>query len=116
MEYSETSALVAALYITEINSRVKQHGTSFAQQYNLLKGLSKFGPKGEEAAMKELEQLNARNCFEPISVANLTQPERDKTVDAMMLLTEKKSGAVKGRMVYNGKPTRIGEYFSDISD
>jgi Reverse transcriptase (RNA-dependent DNA polymerase) len=27
-------------------------------------------------------------------------------VDALMLLTEKKSGVVKGRMVYNGKPTR----------
>ena len=78
--------MYAARFMTEVNSRVQQTDSSFAQQYNLRKGLSKFGSKGEEAAMKELDQLHARNCFAPISIADLTQIEHSHGVDALMLL------------------------------
>ena len=113
IEYTETSAVYAARFISEVNSRVQQSGSSFAQQYNLRKGLSKFGSKGEEAAMKELDQLHARNCFAPISVADLTRIERSHSVDALMLLSEKKGGTIKGWMVYtvslhvNGYPVKM---------
>jgi hypothetical protein len=36
----------------------------------------------------------------------MTQIERRKAQQALMLLGEKRDGTVKGRMVYNGKPTR----------
>jgi hypothetical protein len=36
----------------------------------------------------------------------MTISERQKAVEALMFLTEKRDGTVKGRMVYNGKPTR----------
>ena len=32
--------------------------------------------------------------------------EKKKAMEALMLMTEKKDKTVKGRMVYNGKPSR----------
>jgi regulator of RNase E activity RraB len=79
---------------------------SNTQQYILQKGLKKFAQKGSDAATKELKQLHDRVCFEPISVADMSQSEIQKSMEALMLLTEKRDGTIKGRMVYNGKPTR----------
>jgi hypothetical protein len=53
-----------------------------------------------------MDQLHKRNCFTPIDVAELTAEEKRKTVDALMFISEKRDKTVKGRMVYNGKPTR----------
>jgi hypothetical protein len=39
-------------------------------------------------------------------VALLMPSEKKKAQMALMFLTEKRDGSVKGRMVYNGKPTR----------
>ena len=36
----------------------------------------------------------------------MTEAERKKAMRALMLLTQKRDGRYKGRMVYNGKPTR----------
>jgi hypothetical protein len=36
----------------------------------------------------------------------MTKEEKRKAVEAIMFLTEKRDGTIKGRMVYNGKPTR----------
>jgi hypothetical protein len=68
--------------------------------------LKKFGQKGSDAATKELKEFHDRVCFEPISVADMSQSEIQKSMEALMLLTEKRDGTIKGRMVYNGKPTR----------
>jgi len=106
IEYSLTSAQVAARFMTEANEKVSIQGASFAQQYSLQKGMQKFGKKGADAVTKELDQLHKRNCFVPIDVSKLTTSERKKAQHALMLLTEKHDGSVKGRCVYNGKPTR----------
>jgi hypothetical protein len=53
-----------------------------------------------------MEQLHQRSCFTPKSIAEMTQIERRKVQQALMFLGEKRDGTVKGRMVYNGKPTR----------
>jgi len=37
----------------------------------------------------------------------LTDAERKKVVEALMFLTMKRDGSIKGRMVYNGKPTGV---------
>jgi hypothetical protein len=46
------------------------------------------------------------SCFTPKSITDMTQLERRKAQQALMFLGEKRDGTVKGRMVYNGKPTR----------
>jgi hypothetical protein len=104
--YTPQKAMVIARVMSDINSKATIHGASFAQQYIVQRGLKKFGQRGADAATKEMDQLHRRNCFTPIDVASMTQDERRKTVDALMFLGEKRDKSIKGRMVYNGKPTR----------
>jgi Reverse transcriptase (RNA-dependent DNA polymerase) len=91
--------------MTEMHGTVQEQ-VSFAQQYVLQKGLTKFGQRGSEAVKKELEQLHRRNCFMPMDVSELNNTEKKRAQAALMLLTEKRDGSIKGRCVYNGKPTR----------
>jgi hypothetical protein len=106
--YTEGQALLIAHLMVEMDYKAANVGGAahFAQQYILQKGLKKFGQKGSDAATKELKQLHNCVCFEPISVADMSQSEIQKSMEALMLLTEKRDGTIKGRMVYNGKPTR----------
>ena len=69
-------------------------------------GIKIFGDRGRAAAAKELNQLHDRTCFRPIDVSTMTLEEKRKAQEALMLLTEKRDGSVKGRMVYNGAQTR----------
>jgi len=90
----------------EIHNGVSEHGVSFSQNYTHQRGIKMFVEKGRKAAGKELGQLHQRNCFTPIDVNDLTPEEKAHAMEALMFLQEKKDGTMKGRMVYNGKPTR----------
>jgi hypothetical protein len=52
-----------------------------------------------------LDQMHTQNCFAPVDVSKLTVGEEKKAQHTLMLLTEKRGGSVKGRCVYNSKPT-----------
>ena len=71
------------------------------------KGLKKFLETGVQAAKKELGQLHQQVCFAPVDVSKLTPSELKKAVEALMLLSQKKSKVVKGRCVYNRKPMKV---------
>src|SRR5210317_1889419 len=106
-EYSEERARLIAQMMQQIKTRVTSgDGVSFIQQYYITKGLKVFGDRGHEAAMKELKQLVERNCWKPIDVGKMTPSEKQKAVDAMMLLAEKNDGTIKGRCVFKGSETR----------
>ena len=105
-EYATSKAMLIARTMSDLNTKVTIKGASFAQQYILQKGLKAFGEGGHVAASSELNQLHRRNCFTPISINELTASERKKAQEALMFLTEKRDQSIKGRMVYNGKPTR----------
>jgi Reverse transcriptase (RNA-dependent DNA polymerase) len=81
-------------------------GVSLGQQYILQKGLKVFGDKGREAGRKEVGQLHERSCFNPILMSELTEREKKRALAALMFLTEKRDGSIKGRMVADGSPTR----------
>jgi hypothetical protein len=70
------------------------------------KGLKVFGNKGHEASIKEINQLHKRTYFAPLKVKEMKPSERKKAQIALMFLTEKRDKSMKGRMIYNGKPTR----------
>jgi hypothetical protein len=78
-------------------------GASFAQQYLIQKGPSQ---EGWNASMKEMDQLHCQDCFTPISIADMSPIERRRAQQALMFLTEKRDKSIKGRMFFNGKPTR----------
>ena len=105
-EYTLEKAPVIAHVMYTLHQEAIMFGTSFGQQYILQVGLKRFGDEGYNAAVQELEQLYKRSCFSPIGVGELSKVEKAKAMKALMLLTEKKDGTKKGRLVYNGKPTR----------
>ena len=105
MEYKAEDSLLMARLIGDLSYQANTNETCFVQQYMLQKGLKVYGERGKEAAVQELTQLYKRNCFTPIAIKDLTQKEREKAQQALMFITEKKDGSIKGRMVYNGKPT-----------
>ena len=106
-EYNLEKAMVIARVILDIHNMAEEQGASFAQNYIYQKGIKLFGEPGRKAAGKEVDQLHRRNCFTPIDINSLTKEEKAKAMEALMFLTEKKNGTIKGRMVYNGKPTRV---------
>jgi hypothetical protein len=106
IEYGSSQAMLIARFIQDITMNVKQHGASFAQQYILQKGLKVFGKQGHQASKKEINQLHKRTCFAPLKVKDMKPSKRTKAQMALLFLTEKRDKSVKGRMVYNGKPTR----------
>ena len=105
-EYEQQDAPVIASLMSDIHLNTLDRGVSFLQQYILPKGLKVFKEKGSEPAYKEVDQLHRCNSFSPITIKDMTLSERAKAVDALMFLAEKKDGSIKGRQVYNGKPTR----------
>ena len=105
-EYRVELAMLIARYMVDINQTTKRKGASFLQQYLIKQGIKKYGQRGYDGALKELDQLHRRSSFTPVSVKSMTGKERQRAMKALMFLSEKRTGEIKGRMVYNGKPTR----------
>ena len=107
-EYS--SAQIIALTMSHLmNSMVGMNdeaALSFIQTYSLNKGLKKFGDRGKDAAQKEMKQLHDRVVFEPILIADMTQLERNRAMESLIFLTEKRDGTVKARTCANGSTQR----------
>ena len=108
--YEKEYALLYARTICDMNEKFAEEGECFGQQYILEQGLKVFGSKGRDACVKEMDQMDKRTAFRPISIGEMSKSERSKAQRALMFLTEKRDGTIKGRMVYNGKPTR--DYYS----
>ena len=108
LQYEHEHACFLARLIDDLNNGVAvvTQSECHGQQYILQKGLKVFGDKGKAASTKEVDQLINRGCFEPVSVKEMTPAERKRAMEALMFLTEKRDGRIKGRLVYNGKPTR----------
>ena len=78
----------------------------FTQMLILPKAVKEFGTQGVQAAKKEVKQLHERKGFRAIAVEELTRQEKQRAMEGLMFVTEKRSGEMKGRLAYNGKPTR----------
>jgi hypothetical protein len=104
--YNPDKAMLIARTMCDMYDKTTRNEMCFGQMYILQKGLKEFEKRGSEATSRELEQLHQRHCFAPIAVSELTPIERRKAMESLMFLTEKRDKRVKGRMVYNGKPTR----------
>ena len=88
--YSSASAGVIGACINEIKSGIEREGISFIQQFSMRKGLKAIGREtGMKIMTKEIEQLHKRNSFKPINVCNITDGEKARAQDAIMLLTQK---------------------------
>ena len=109
-EYSTESARVIAMTMCRMNdiylSPHNKRAMQFVQSYSLMKGLKKFGQKGRDAAYKEMKQLHDRVVFKPIRVEDLTEMEKQRAMESLIFLIEKRDGTVKGRTCANGSTQR----------
>ena len=62
-------------------------------QYELMKGLRKYGTKGEEAAEKEPTQIHNMDALKPIDANSLSEEEKKRAIASSFFLTEKRDKA-----------------------
>ncbi|KAG7374511.1 reverse transcriptase RNA-dependent DNA polymerase [Nitzschia inconspicua] len=74
----------------------------FVQTYSFMSGIKKFREKGKEAAIDEVKQLHDRIVLRPIRIEDMTQLEKERAMESLIFLTEKRDGRLKGRMCANG--------------
>jgi hypothetical protein len=79
---------------------------SFVETYTLKKGLKQFGQKGYQAAHGEMKQLHDRAVFKPIDVKSLTSSEKERAMESLIFLVEKRDGRIKERTCANGSTQR----------
>jgi hypothetical protein len=74
--------------------------------YSLNKGIKKFGEKAKEAAIKEMQQMIDRECFEPVHQEELKEIEKQHAMKSLIFLSEKKDGSLKAWHCVNGSTQR----------
>ena len=74
--------------------------------YSLKKGILKYRNKGRQTVNKELSQLNNREVFKPVILSDLRKEEKDKAMNNLISLTEKRDGTIKARACANGSTKR----------
>jgi hypothetical protein len=105
-EYSVDTAKVIANTINGFNNYMVTKKLSFLETYSLKRGLKQFGKRGEEAALGEMKQLHDRGVFAPVDVKSLTQQEKQRAMESLIFLVEKRDGRVKARTCANGSTQR----------
>ena len=101
IEYDMTKGLMMIRCMMQIRDKLlnTKEGVSLVQQYHINKGLKKSGDDGNKAVVTEVDQMLKQGAFGPILQSDLTDQERVRAIDSMMLMTQKDTGEVKGRFV-----------------
>ncbi len=106
-EYTREEAILIAMIMCMINKKWQaKEAQQFAQTYSLKKGLKVLGKKGEDAVYDEMKQLHDRTTFEPTRVEDLTPTEKQRAMESLIFLAEKRDGTAKARTCANGSTQR----------
>jgi hypothetical protein len=110
VEYSEAEAKIIATIMGEFNERMDaseiKYENQFMVTYSLKKGIKEFGDQGRSSVLNEMRQLHQRECFKPINIDTLTPVEKQRALESLIFLTQKKDGTIKARHCANGNPQR----------
>ena len=79
------------------------HNIFLTAQMSANKELRQFGQKGDDALMKELQQLIYRKVMHPRDANTLSQNEKKSALKYLMFLKEKRCSKVKGCRCTNGR-------------
>jgi len=72
-------------------------------QVGIKEGIRRFGGKGNNALLKELNQLHETNALLPKRKEDMTRDERKKALRYLMFLKEKRDGTIKVRGCADGR-------------
>ena len=74
---------------------VEEQGQQYVVTYSLKAGINKFGEQAKASAHKEMKQLNNRLCFRPVHKCSLNKSERQRAMESLLVLTEKRDKTLK---------------------
>ena len=104
--YKHDEARVLVTVITTFNECmeciVEEHRQQHVVTYSLKAGINKFGNQAKASAHKELKQLHNRSCFRPVHECSLNKFERQRAMESLLFLTEKRDKMIKSQHCANG--------------
>ena len=72
-----------------------EQNKSFMQALTLKQGINKLGDKGIQAATDEIKQQHERQVFKPINMDDLTNIEKQRAMQNLIFLVEKRDQRIK---------------------
>ena len=75
----------------------KPHLHIMLNQVGIREGIRKFGEKGNDALLKELNQLHERNTLLPKKKEDMTYDKRKRALRYLIFLKEKRDGTIKNK-------------------
>ena len=92
--YNHDEARVLVIVITTFNKcmecTVEDQGQQYVVTYSLKAGINKFGKQAKASAHKEMKQPHDRSFFRPIHNCLLNKSERQRVMESLLFLTEKR--------------------------
>jgi hypothetical protein len=76
-------------------------------QMTAKKGLEKFGSKGADAIVAEMQQIHYRRVIKPRLAHTLTRDEKRQALRYLMFLKQKRCGRIKARGCADGRKQRL---------
>ena len=96
---NDDKARVLATVITTFNEHmehtVEEQGQQYVVTYSRKAGINKFAEQAKASAHKEMKQLHDRSCFSRAHKHSLNKSERQRAMEFLLFLTEKKDKTIK---------------------
>ena len=87
----------------ENNNRFKQLVDFMFVQMSASKGLKMFGERAVAALFREYKQFHDMDVFDRVKIDDMSPDRKNKALNAINLIKEKRNGDIKGRTCANGK-------------
>ena len=104
--YNHDEARVLVTVITPFNKHmehvVEEHRQQHVVTYSLKAGINKFGDQAKASAHEEMKQLHNRSCFRPVYKCLLNKFKKQRPMESLLLLTEKRDKMIKSQHCANG--------------
>jgi len=93
----------------------KTHAHVAMTQLNVKQGIKKFGEKGNEVFIKELNQLHEREALLPLKKEDMSHEQQKRELLYLMFLKGKRDSTIKTRGCTDGRSHREYTAKSDTS-
>ena len=95
LDEARVQATVLTIFNKHMECTVEEQGQQYVVTYSLKAGINKFGKQAKASAHKEMKQLHDRSCFRPVNICSLNKSERQRAMESLLFLTEKRDKTIK---------------------
>ena len=97
-DHDRVLATIITTFNEQMECTVEEQGQQYIVTYSLKAGINKFGKQAKASAHKEMKQLHDRSCFRPVHKCSLNKSERQRVMESLLLLTEKRDRTIKSTL------------------